>query len=154
MKLRITTVGSLFVGLLASAGLIALVIYVPPTMPWLALAIFLTLLAVMGFSAPIWRLVLRKLLPRQDDKEVGRMGWRFGLWTGVFVASLGVLKILGFADRVLILALLALLIMIEMFLQQNAARKYSSGRSRRTSKRASSTKSRKREDSKTSKKKT
>jgi len=59
------------------------------------------------------------------------MGMRFGLWSGVFLASLALLKVLGFMDRVLVLAILGLLIMIEMFLQQNGDRKTASRRSRR-----------------------
>ena len=118
-------------GALAGAGLAALIFYLPPATSSVALAIFLVLLTVMGFSTPVWRLVLHKILPKQNNRKVDIMSWRFGLWSGIFIASLVLLKILGFMDRVLILAILALLIMLEMFLQQNSVRKQSTTRSRR-----------------------
>jgi len=132
MKSRISTFGSLLISIVALAGLITLIIYVPPTRLWLALAIFLVMLVVGGLFVPIWQMILHRFLSQQNEQEINFMGWRFGLWTGIFVASLIGLKILGFADRVLILAIFALLMMLEMFLQQNSIRQRSSRRRRKT----------------------
>lgn len=132
MKSRISTFGSLLISIVALAGLITLIIYVPPTRLWLTLAIFLVMLVVGGLFVPIWQMILHRFLSQQNEQEINFMGWRFGLWTGIFVASLIGLKILGFADRVLILAIFALLMMLEMFLQQNSIRQRSSRRRRKT----------------------
>jgi hypothetical protein len=74
---------------------------------------------------------MKKVSPKSSSSEVTVMGLRLGLWSGIFVASVILLRILNFMDRVLILAVLALLIMIEMFLQQNAAKKRAARRGRR-----------------------
>ena len=131
MKHRAIMVGSLVTGALASAGLAALVIYMPPTTVWTALALALIVVIVMGFSAPVWRAVLHRFMPKKDAREITILGFRFGLWSGIFIASIFLLRIMGFTDRVLILAILALLIMIEMFLQQSGTRKKTSRRTRR-----------------------
>lgn len=131
MKDHMAMVGSLLVAGLASAGLAALVIFEPPTTVWTALALVLIVVIVMGFTAPVWRLALRRIKPKKDDRAVTLMGLRFGLWSGIFIASFFLLKILGFTDQVLILAILALLIMIEMFLQQSSSHKKTSRKAKR-----------------------
>lgn len=131
MNSRLVIFISLTVGALSSAGLAALVYYAPPTGALTALALLLIMLIVMGFSGPVWGAVLRRMMPKADGRTMVMMGMRFGLWSGIFSASLVLLKVLDFMDRVLILAILALLIMIEMFLQQNAGRKKTHRKSRR-----------------------
>ncbi len=123
--------GSLLIGLLSLAGLGALIYLEPPNNTRIALGLALVVLAAMGLTAPIWRQIMKKVTPKSSDREVTLVGLRLGLWTGIFLASIAVLKLINFLDRVLVLAILALLIMIEMFLQQNAAKKRASGRSRR-----------------------
>ena len=122
---------SLLAGGLSLAGLGVVVNYLPPSRALTALALLLILLVVAGLTAPLWRLILRRITSGRTDWEVMVMGLRFGLWSGIFVTSVVLLKLLGFMDRVLILALLALLIMIEMFFQQNAASKRPSRKTRR-----------------------
>ena len=122
---------SLLAGGLSLAGLGVVVNYLPPSRALTALALLLILLVVAGLTAPLWRLILRRITSGRTDWEVTVMGLRFGLWSGIFVTSVVLLKLLGFMDRVLILALLALLIMIEMFFQQNAASKRPSRKTRR-----------------------
>jgi len=131
MNTRLVILISLLVGALSGAGLAALVYYEPPTGVFTALALLLIVLTVMGLSGPAWGAVLRRMTPKTAGRAVVVMGMRFGLWSGVFLASLALLKVLGFMDRVLVLAILGLLIMIEMFLQQNGDRKTASRRSRR-----------------------
>ncbi len=131
MKQRLVMLASLIMGALSGVGLAAVVYYKPPTSFWTALALGLIIVAVMGITAPVWRLALRRFLPAADESEITRMSFRFGLWSGIFVASLILLKILGFMDGILVLAVLGLLIMLEMFLQQNAAHKRTSRRTRR-----------------------
>ncbi len=125
MSSRWLDVGSGLVGLAAGAGLVALIWYVPPD-PWMVMvALLLVLLTLMGLSAPLWRRLLRKVIHKGTEGDVARMGLRFGFWTGLFVAILIFLQIQQFMDRILVLAILALFIMVEMFLQQHAARKRS-----------------------------
>ena len=110
-------------GLAAGAGLAALIWYVPPN-PWsIMVGLLLVGLTLMGLSAPLWRRLLRKMIHKGEDGEIVRMGLRFGFWTGLFVAVLIFLQIQQFMDRILVLAILTLFIMVEMFLQQHAARK-------------------------------
>ena len=122
---------SLIVGALALAGLGALVYSAPPSNALTALALLLVLLAVTGLTAPFWRLLLRRILSKRPDREITGMGLRFGLWSGVFITGVILLQVLGFMNQVLILALLALLIMIEMLFQQNADAKRPSRKTRR-----------------------
>jgi len=131
MSSRFAMSASMTVGILAVVGLGALVYYEPPTSLFTALALFLVLVAVSGVTSPFWRLLLRKVFSRRNEQEVTKVSLRFGLWTGVFIASVMLLKVLDFMDRVLILAVLALLIMLEMFFQQNEARKRPSRKTRR-----------------------
>ena len=123
MKPRTIDILSLLIAILAAAGLAALVINLPPQTHFIALALMLAVLVVGGMTEPVWRRVLKKMLIKIPEEEVTMMGVRFGLWTGLFVASLVILHIIHFMDRVLIIAILALLIMLEMFLQQNIAGK-------------------------------
>jgi len=123
----------LAIGLISGIGLILLFLYAPISPSFVALALLLVVFAVMGLSGPVWWLILRKLMPQMDIREVVAMGARFSLWSGIFLASLMILKMLGFIDSILILAILALLIMIEMFLQQNSARKRLVRKTRRKS---------------------
>jgi MFS family permease len=131
MKSRTIVILSLLIGLLSGAGLAALVYYEPPTSLLRALALALIVLTVAGLIGPVLGVILRKIMPKADAGRMTMMGLRFGLWLGIFIASLVLLKMLHFMDSVLILAILALLMMIEMFLQQNAARKNPSRKSRR-----------------------
>ena len=131
MNSRLVILISLMAGALSAAGLAALIQYTAPTGALTALALLLIVLAVAGFSGPVWGAVLHRVMPKTGNRNAVMMGMRIGLWGGIFVASLVLLKILGFMDSVLILAILALLIMVEMFLQQNATRKTSSRKSRR-----------------------
>jgi ABC-type Co2+ transport system permease subunit len=131
MSPRLIDILSLLLGLLAGGGLAALVLRTPPTPMTGALALLLVLLTVMGLTAPIWRRVLRKLISEASERETAWMGVRFGVWTGLFVDSLLLLRVFQFMDRILILAILGLLIMLEMFLQQHAAKKRAARRPRR-----------------------
>ncbi len=132
MSPRLVDLLSLFVGLAAAAGLTAMIIQLPPSPLYEAAALLFILLAVAGLTAPLWRRLLRKLMGgKAGEGEITVMGVRFGMWTGLFVASLVLLRVLAFTDRVLILAILVLLIMVEMFLQQRAASKRGARRSRR-----------------------
>ncbi len=133
MNSRFADIFSLLVGLLATASLAYLIIQVPPSTLHQLMALLLVILMVMGLSAPIWRRILRKFIPRAKERETAIMGIRFGLWTGLFIATLLLLRVMHFMDRILILAILVLLIMIEMFLQQHAAQKRNAQRSRRSS---------------------
>ncbi len=131
MNSRLSITISLLVGALALAGLGALVYSAPPSNALTALALLLVLLAVTGLTAPFWRLLLRRILSKRTDREITGMGLRFGLWSGVFATGVILLQVLGFMNQVLILALLALLIMIEMLFQQNADAKRPSRKTRR-----------------------
>ena len=131
MSSRLIDLLSLFVGVGAAAGLSYLILQKPPSALYEATALLLILIAVTGLTAPLWRLLLRKLINGADEEELTGMSIRFGFWTGLFIASLILLRILNFADRVLMLAILVLLIMIEMFLQQRAASKRGNRRTRR-----------------------
>ncbi|HEY81322.1 MAG TPA: hypothetical protein G4O05_09660 [Caldilineae bacterium] len=131
MSPRLADILSLIAGLAAAAGLAALIIQVPPAPLYKAAALTLILIAVAGVAAPLWRRLLRQLIGKANDREIAAMGLRFGVWTGLFIASLVLLRVIHFLDRVLILAILLLLIMIEMFLQQHAARKRRARRPRR-----------------------
>jgi len=131
MKSRTTIILSLLIGLLSGAGLAALIYYEPPTLLFRALALLLVVLTVMGLIGPVLGVIMRRIMPKSDAGRMTMMGLRFGLWLGIFTASLILLKMLNFMDTVLILAILALLMMIEMFLQQNAARKNPSRKSKR-----------------------
>jgi uncharacterized membrane protein YcaP (DUF421 family) len=121
----------LLIGLLSGAGLATLIYYEPPTLLFRALALLLVVLTVMGLIGPVLGVIMRRIMPKSDAGRMTMMGLRFGLWLGIFTASLILLKMLNFMDTVLILAILALLMMIEMFLQQNAARKNPSRKSKR-----------------------
>ncbi len=131
MSPRFADLLSLFIGLLAVAGLAALIIQIPPSPFYEAVALLLILAAVAGLTMPLWRRLLRKLISKGDEQESLVVGMRFGLWTGLFAVALVLLRALDFMDRVLILAILVLLIMIEMFIQQHAARKRSVRRPRK-----------------------
>ncbi len=131
MRRWLALLGSLGIGALAGVGLAVVVYYEPPTSFWTVVALGLVVMAVMGVTAPLWRLALRRIMPALDEGEITRMSFRFGLWSGIFVASLILLKILGFMDSILILAILGLLIMLEMFLQQNTSHKRTSRKTRR-----------------------
>ncbi len=133
MNPRVADIFGLVMGLLTMISLAFLIIQFPPSMSHQLLALILILLMVVGFTAPIWRRILRKFIPSAREEETASMGLRFGLWTGLFIATLLFLRVMHFMDRILILAILALLIMIEMFLQQHAAQKRAKQRSRRPS---------------------
>ena len=122
--------GSLLMGALALAGLGALIYLEKPSTFRIALGLLLIVLMVMGLTAPFWRLFMKKIIPGNTGDDATAAGLRLGLWSGIFVASVLLLRITNFMDRVLVLAILALLIMIEMFLQQNAAKKRTSKRGR------------------------
>ncbi len=132
MSPRLADFLSLFVGLAAAAALTAMITQRRPSPLYEAAALLLILLAVAGLTAPLWRRLLRKLVSgKAGEGEITVMGVRFGVWTGLFIAGLVLLRALNFTDRVLILAILALLIMIEMLLQQRAASKRGARRPRR-----------------------
>ena len=131
MSSRLSISLSLLVGLLALAGLGAIIVYLPPTSTFMGLALVLLLVSITGLTMPFWRLLLRRLLSEKDEGRLMAMSLRFGLWSGVFATSLVLLKLLNFMDSVLILAILALLIMMEMFFQQTSARRRSTRRTRR-----------------------
>ncbi len=118
MFTRFSTLISLTMGALAAAGLAALVYSVPPTRFRVAIALFLIGVMTIGFTYPLWVVLLRKLLPGKAKDDLLVMGLRFGVWSGIFVTSLFLLKFLHFLDRVVILAILALLMMVETLLQQ------------------------------------
>lgn len=119
------------VGALSLAGLGAMVYNTTPSNALTVLALLLVLLAVTGLTAPFWRLFLRRILSKRSGREITGMGLRFGLWSGVFATGVLLLQVLGFMNQVLILALLALLIMIEMLFQQNTDTKRPSRKTRR-----------------------
>ncbi len=132
MSPRLADFLSLFVGLAAAAALTAMITQRRPSPLYEAAALLLILLAVAGLTEPLWRRLLRKLVSgKAGEGEITVMGVRFGVWTGLFIAGLVLLRALNFTDRVLILAILALLIMIEMLLQQRAASKRGARRPRR-----------------------
>ena len=131
MRTRLLMFGSLLMGVLSLAGLGALIYLEAPSNTWIAAGLLLVVLTIMGFTAPLWRLVMKKIIPGNNGDGATMAGLRLGLWSGIFVASVLLLKIVNFMDRVLILAILAMLIMIEMFLQQNAAKKRTSKRGKR-----------------------
>ena len=131
MRTRLLMFGSLLLGALSLAGLGALIYLENPSTILIAAVLLLIVLTVMGFTAPLWRLIMKKIIPGNRENDATAAGLRLGLWSGIFVASVLLLKIVNFMDRVLILAILAMLIMIEMFLQQNAAKKRTSERGKR-----------------------
>ncbi len=132
MNPRFADIFGLVMGLLTMISLAFLITQFPPSISHQLLALILILLMVVGFTTPIWRRILRKFIPSAREEETASMGLRFGLWTGLFIATLLFLRVMHFMDRILILAILALLIMIEMFLQQHAAQKRAKQRSRRS----------------------
>lgn len=109
---------SLFVALLAGAGLAALVNYTQPTTLGVVLTTPLVVLIVSGLSMPIWLLMQRRLTPKLADRVLVRTAVREGVWSGLYAALLVVLRVFGYLDWVMVLVLAALFIMLELFLQQ------------------------------------
>lgn len=130
MSPRLVDLLSLFVGIISAAALAAMIIQFPPSPIYEIVALLLILLAISGLTTPLWRRLLHKFLPKADAREIMVMSTRFGLWTGMFLASLVLLRVLNFMDRVLILAILVLIIMVEMLLQQRARSHHSRRRPR------------------------
>lgn len=118
MPPRIAALLSLFVALLAGAGLAALVNYTQPASVWMALAAPLLAVAVTGLSIPLWLLVQRRLTPKLPRGPLVRTALREGLWSGLYVTLLAALRVFGYLDWVMVMVLAALFIMLELFLQQ------------------------------------
>ncbi len=119
---RTVVIVSFVVALLAWAGLAALVMYAQPAPTLIAIAAPIIVLAVGASATPLWLLVQRRLAPAVEQKALGRVALREGLWTGLYTAALAFLRLNGFLDWVLALVLLVIFVLLETFLQQRSQR--------------------------------
>lgn len=121
MTLRQILLPSILIALLSLGMLAVLVIYIPPTLPTVALALLLVTLAIAAVTAPILGRIQQRIAPPSRADELPRLAIRQGLWAGLYVATLLILRLLHLLDPIFALVLLALFILIENFLQTRAS---------------------------------
>lgn len=112
---------SLVIGVVAAAGLAWLVAYTPPTNPNLASAIALLVAAVAGLLAPAlgW---LHRRIPFGGRPPTARAALRQALLLGVAAGLIALLQLRRLLDGTLLLGLLALVVLVEVFMQSRRER--------------------------------
>lgn len=111
---------SLLVGLAAAAGLGWLVTNTPPTNPNLATAMVLLVAAVTGLSAPLlgW---LHRRIPFGGRPPTARAALRQALLIGLAAGAIALLQLRNLLDGTLLLGVLALVVLVEVFMQSRRA---------------------------------
>ena len=120
MSPRRFVVISLVVAVLAWAGLAGLVYLLDPTPVLIPAAAVLAVLAVAATTSPLWLRVQQRLTPGLPAGRLPGVALRQGLWSGLFVAAVLLLRVYHLLDWVLAMVLLALFVMLEAFLQQRS----------------------------------
>lgn len=107
---------SLLAGAAAAAGLAWLVINQPPTNPNVATAIALLVAAVTGLLAPMlgW---LHRRVPFGGRPPTARAALRQALLVGLAAGAVALLQLRGLLDGTLLLGILALVVLVEVFMQ-------------------------------------
>lgn len=118
MSTRSAIIISLLIGSLAWGALAALIMLAGPHPSYVALALALTAIALAATSIPMWLRLQQRIAPHIGKRDLLAAATREGIWTGLFVAALLVLRVFRFLDWVLALVLLVLFAMLEVFLQQ------------------------------------
>ncbi len=120
MSIRAAYISSLVLGLLCWGALAALLNYTKPdSIPQLATALFLLVVAIGATTMPIWGRVHQRLTANVQEPVV-KTAVRQGVWAGLFVAILLVFHFVGLLDWILVLVTLILFVLLEAFLQQRS----------------------------------
>jgi hypothetical protein len=111
---------SLLIGIAATAGLAWLVINQPPTNPNLATAIVLLVVAVTGLLAPVlgW---LHRRIPFGGRPPTAQAALRQALLLGLAAGAIALLQLRSLLDGTLLLGVLALVVLVEVFMQSRRA---------------------------------
>ena len=111
---------SLLAGAAAAAGLGWLIYSTPPTTPNLATALALLVLAVAGLAAPLlsW---LHRRVPFGGRPPTARAALRQGLLIGLAAGAIALLQLRDLLDGTLLLGVLALVVLVEVFMQSRRA---------------------------------
>lgn len=111
---------SLLIGLAAAAGLGWLVYSTPPTNPNLATAIVLLVVAVAGIMAPLlsW---LHRRVPFGGRPPTARAALRQAVLLGLAAGAIALLQLRSLLDGTLLLGVLALVVLVEVFMQSRRA---------------------------------
>jgi hypothetical protein len=111
---------SLLIGLAAAAGLGWLVYSTPPTTPNLATALALLVIAVAGLAAPLlgW---LHRRIPFGGRPPTARAALRQALLLGLAAGAIALLQLRSLLDGTLLLGVLALVVLVEVFMQSRRA---------------------------------
>ncbi len=111
----------LLLGIAAAAGLAWLVYSTPPTNPNVATALALLVIAVAGVSAPPlgW---LHRRIPFGGRPPTPQAALRQGLLLGLAAGAVALLQLRGLLDGTLLLGILALVALVEVFMQSRQAR--------------------------------
>lgn len=112
---------SLLAGLVAAAGLGWLVYSTPPTNPNVATAIVLLVIAVTGLLAPLlgW---LHRRIPFGGRPPTARAALRQALLVGLAAGGIALLRLRSLLDGTLLLGVLALVVLVEVFMQSRQER--------------------------------
>ncbi len=142
--------------LIAGLGIAALGAFTytnPPSFAAIILALLLLFISVAAASTPIMGNVQRKVNPHTPEELLPRLAIREGVWAGLYVVLLVVLRIRDLFDPLAALVLLVIFLLVESFLQGReippqpprqprrrrpspSAKKPGSTRTRKTSKRS------------------
>lgn len=120
--MRITTaLLLLLLGLAAAFGLGWLIYTTPPTNPNVATAMVLLVTAVTGLTAPLlsW---LHRRVPFGGRPPSTQAALRQGLLLGLAAAAVALLQLRGLLDGTLLLGVLALVVLVEVFMQSRRER--------------------------------
>lgn len=111
---------SMLAGLAAAAGLAWLVVTQPPTNPNLATAIALLVIAITGLLAPLlsW---LHRRIPFGGRPPTTRAALRQALLLGLAAGAVALLQLRSLLDGTLLLGVLALVVLVEVFMQSRRA---------------------------------
>jgi hypothetical protein len=120
--MRITTALLLLLLSVAAAAALGWLIYTtPPTNPNVATAMVLLVTAVAGLMAPLlgW---LHRRIPFGGRPPSTQAALRQGLLLGLAAAAIALLQLRGLLDGTLLLGVLALVVLVEVFMQSRRER--------------------------------
>lgn len=118
MSLRRLLLISWTLALLCWGALAAIVHLFAPSQVWQAVALVLATAGAATTTTPLWWRVQQRLDAQVKVEALPRLAARQGLWAGLFVGLVLLLRLLQALDGALVLVLLALFVMLEMLIQQ------------------------------------
>ncbi len=121
MKPRLAIAISLLLAAAAWACLAGIVRQFQPTPRLMGAALGLAVIAVAATTMPFWYALQRRLARGRHPRILVGSSVREGLWTGLFVGALLVLRYYDLLNGVLVLVIALALFLLETFLRQRSA---------------------------------